>query len=212
MFITIEGPDGSGKTSQVKPLGEFLQSEGYPVFCAREPGSTAISEQVRDIIMRLDNTAMHPRTETLLFCSARAQLVEEVIRPRLDAGEIVLLDRYADSTLAYQGYGHGHDLDTLRVILRFATGGLTPDLTVLMDIDSETGLRRRQKGGGEWNRLDAYELDLHRRVREGYLELAHLEPLRWVTVDASQSPEVVQSTLRKIIVERIEAFRVNPRI
>lgn len=210
MFITIEGPDGSGKTSQVKPLVQFLLSKGYPIFAAREPGSTAIGEQVREIIMRLDNTAMHPRTETLLFCSARAQLVEEVIRPHLAKGEIVLLDRYADSTLAYQGYGHGNDLDTLRTILRFATGGLVPDLTILMDVDSETGLRRRQKGGGEWNRLDAYELDLHRRVREGYMQLARLEPQRWVTVDASQSPEVVQSTLRQIIVERIEAFRAIP--
>ncbi len=206
MFITLEGPDGSGKTSQVKPLADFLISKGYPIFTAREPGGTAIGEQVREILMRLDNTAMNPRTETLLFCSARAQLVEEVIKPRLAAGNIVLLDRYADSTLAYQGYGHGNDLKLIGEILRFATDGLMPDLTVLLDIDSETGLKRRKQGGGEWNRLDAYKLELHRRVREGYIAMAAAEPERWVTIDASPSPDVVQSCLQKVVLERIEKF------
>jgi dTMP kinase len=203
MFITIEGPDGSGKTSQVKPLVEFLLSKGYPIFSAREPGSTAISEQVREIIMRLDNTAMHPRTETLLFCSARAQLVEEVIRPRLAKGEIVLLDRYADSTLAYQGYGHGLPLDRVRAVIGFATGELQPDLTVLLDLDVELGLQRRSKGG-EWNRLDAYAVEFHRRVRRGYQHLAQAEPQRWVTIDAAQAPEQVQSDLRQVITERLQ--------
>ncbi len=206
MFITLEGPDGSGKTSQVKPLADFLIAKGYPIFIAREPGGTQIGEQVREILMRLDNTTMHPHTETLLFCSARAQLVEEVIKPQLADGKIVILDRYADSTLAYQGYGHGNDLDLIREILRFATGGLKPDLTVLLDIDSETGLKRRKQGGGEWNRLDAYELELHQRVRQGYLEMAKAEPTRWVVVDASPPPDMVQSKLQKTILERIELF------
>lgn len=203
MFITLEGPDGSGKTSQVKPLVDFLMAKGYPIFVAREPGGTSIGEQVREIIMRMENTAMNPRTETLLFCAARAQLVSEVIQPELAKGNIVLLDRYADSTLAYQGYGHGNDLDLIRGILRFATGGLKPDLTLLLDIDAKTGLKRRKHGGGEWNRMDAYELELHERVRAGYLEMAKAEPERWVVIDAGQTPDMVQSKLRQAVLQRL---------
>jgi dTMP kinase len=209
MFITLEGPDGSGKTSQVKPLVDFLISKGYPIFTTREPGGTSIGEQVREILMRLDNTAMNPRTETLLFCAARAQLVSEVIQPELEKGNIVLLDRYADSTMAYQGYGHGNDLNLIRSILLFATGGLKPDLTLLLDVNSETGLKRRKQGGGEWNRLDAYELELHQRVRAGYLEMAKAEPNRWVVIDASKSPDVVQSNLRQAVLNHLT--KQNPK-
>jgi dTMP kinase len=148
---------------------------------------------------------MHPRTETLLFLSARAQLVEEVIRPALARGEVVLSDRFADSTLAYQGYGHGNDLNTLRQLLNFATGGLWPDLTLLLDVDAETGLRRRQSGG-DWNRLDAYELEFHQRVRLGYLKLAECQPERWVKIDASQSPEHVQLVIRQVVTERLQQW------
>jgi dTMP kinase len=203
LFITLEGPDGCGKSTQVAPLAEYLRSKGRTVFTTREPGGTAISDQVRQILMAMKNTSMHPRTELLLFLSARAQLVEEVIRPRLAAGEIVISDRYADSTLAYQGYGHGYDRDQIRRLLEFATGGLKPDLTLLLDVDVEEGLRRRQSGGGEWNRLDAYQLEFHRRVRDGYLELAALEPARWLTVNASQPPQMVQSAIRQAVDSRI---------
>lgn len=199
MFITLEGPDGSGKTRQIHPLAEFLVQRGHPVFIAREPGGTSIGNQVRDVLMNMQNTSMHSRTETLLFCAARAQLVEEVILPHLSQGEIVILDRYADSTLAYQGYGHRHDLDLIRSLLDFATGGLKPDLTFLLDIDPEIGLHRRQTGGGEWNRLDAYQLEYHQRVRQGYLEMAALEPSRWRVVDASLAPDVVQSHLQNVL-------------
>lgn len=199
LFITFEGPDGCGKSTQIAPLADYLRSKGRTVYTTREPGGTEISDQVRQIIMAMKNTSMHPRTELLLFLSARAQLVEEVIRPRLAAGEIVISDRYADSTLAYQGYGHGVDRDVIRSLLAFATGGLKPDLTLLLDVDAETGLRRRQTGGGEWNRLDAYQLEFHRRVRDGYHELASLEPERWVTVDAAQTPEMVQLAIRGIV-------------
>jgi dTMP kinase len=199
MFITFEGPDGSGKTLQVKPTVEFIQSLGYKVFAAREPGGTSIGDQVREILMNLENTSMKPRTETLLFCAARSQLVDQVLRPHLEAGEVVLLDRYADSTLAYQGYGHGNDLNLIRSLLAFATGGLKPDLTLLLDIDPESGLRRRQEGGGEWNRLDAYQLSYHKRVRDGYLKMAAEEPQRWQIIDASHPPGVVQSRIQKIL-------------
>lgn len=156
MFITLEGPDGSGKTTAMKRLIDELRERGYPVLATREPGGTVISDQVRQILMSMENRSMYPRTEILLFCSARAQLVEELIRPALAEGTIVISDRYADSTFAYQGYGHGFPLETLRGLLEFATGGLWPDRTFLFDIESETGLSRRKSGHADWNRLDDY--------------------------------------------------------
>ena len=199
MFITLEGPDGSGKTRQIQPLADFLIEKGFTVFTAREPGGTTIGDQVRAILMNLENTSMRPRTETLLFCSARAQLVDEVIRPHLEKGEVVLLDRYADSTMAYQGYGHQNDLVLIKNLLDFATGGLKPDLTFLLDVDPEVGLRRRQVGGDEWNRLDAYQLQYHQRVRLGYLQMAAAEPDRWRIIDAGQSPDMVKSRIQNIL-------------
>jgi len=207
VFITLEGPDGSGKSTQVQPLAEYLRQEGYTVFTTREPGGTTISDQVREVLMRLDNRSMYPRTETLLFCAARAQLVEEVIRPRLQRGEIILCDRYADSTLAYQGYGHGNDLLALQQLLDFATGGLWPDLTILFDIDAIAGLNRRKIGGGEWNRLDDYQIAFHQRVRDGYLAMAHKDPKRWAIVNADQEIEMVQTDLRRLVLERIKTAR-----
>ena len=204
MFITLEGPDGSGKTQQIQLLSAFLESKGYKVFFSREPGGTPIGDKIRDVIMDMRNTSMHPRTETLLFCASRAQIVEEVIKPKLQEGYIVILDRYADSTMAYQGYGHQNNLNTIRQLLDFATGGLKPDLTLLLDLDPEVGLNRRKKGGGEWNRLDAYQLELHKRVRAGYLEMAAQEPDRWRIIPADQSIEVVQSIIQKIIVDLLE--------
>jgi dTMP kinase len=199
MFITLEGPDGSGKTRQIQPIVDFLTKKGYTVFTAREPGGTSIGDQVRNILMNLENTSMRPRTETLLFCAARAQLVEEVIRVHLEKGEVVLLDRYADSTMAYQGYGHQNDLKLIKNLLDFATGGLQPDLTFLLDVDPEVGLRRRQVGGDEWNRLDAYQLQYHERVRQGYLLMAAAEPSRWRVIDASQPPDMVQSKIQEAL-------------
>ena len=202
MFITFEGPEGSGKTSQIPSLAAFLREQGFNVVTTREPGGTEIGDQVRAILTNLNNTSMHPRTEILLFLAARSQLVEQCIRPELDQGSLVLCDRYADSTLAYQGYGHGTDLSLLRQLLDFATGSLWPDLTLLLDIDPEKGLQRR-RSGGEWNRLDAYELAFHRRVWEGYRELARQEPKRWVLIDASQPLEIVQKQIRQVILERL---------
>lgn len=202
MFITFEGPEGSGKTSQIPPLAEFLREQGYSVVTTREPGGTEIGDQVREVLMRLDNKQMNPRTETLLFLAARAQLVEQCIRPEISRGSLVISDRYADSTLAYQGYGHGNDLNQLRELLRFATGNLWPDLTLLLDIDPEQGLKRRAKGG-EWNRLDAYALAFHKRVWHGYQELVREEPDRWVVIDASQPKAAVQQKIRTVILEQL---------
>lgn len=203
MFITLEGPDGSGKSMQIPLLAEFIRQRGYEVLTTREPGGTSIGDQIRQVIMKLGNTSMHPRTEILLFCAARAQIVEEVLKPALARGVVVISDRYADSTLAYQGYGHGMSLDELHRLLKFATGGLNPDLTLLLDVDATVGLQRRQASGGEWNRLDAYELDFHKRVRQGYLQLAREEPQRWHLINAGQAPEMVQSDIRKVIEAKI---------
>lgn len=190
---------------QVPALSDFIRRQGYEVLTTREPGGTFIGDQIREVIMRMDNKSMNPRTEILLFCAARAQIVAEVIRPQLEKGVVVISDRYADSTLAYQGYGHGIELAVLRQILSFATGGLTPDLTLLMDVDVEKGLARRLSGGGEWNRLDDYELAFHRRVRNGYFELARAEPERWVLIDAEQSPQQVQEDLQQAVLARLRA-------
>lgn len=201
MFITLEGPEGSGKSSQLPVLADWLREQGFSIYTTREPGGTSISDQVREILHNLENTAMHPRTEILLYLASRAQHVEEVIRPLLAEGTIVLCDRYADSTLAYQGYGHRVDLQILKTLLDFSTGGLYPDLTLLLDLDVAQGLERRKKSGGEWNRLDAYELAFHKRVREGYIILAAEEPQRWRTIDAAQSFDKVQATLRQTVMD-----------
>jgi dTMP kinase len=202
MFITLEGPEGGGKTLQTAHLGEFLLQQGYPVLLTREPGGTSIGDQVRAILGDLGNTTMRPRTEILLFQASRAQLVEEVIRPHLKSGGIVLCDRYADSTLAYQGYGHQFDLEQLRRLIDFATGGLKPDLTLLLDLDVEEGLERKVRCG-EWNRLDAYDVAFHQRVRAGFLTLAQSEPDRWVSVNAGQPLEQVEAAIRQVVLERL---------
>lgn len=203
MFITFEGSEGSGKSSQQAQLAEYLRGRGIPLLVTREPGGTEIGEQVRAILSDLKNTAMHPRAEILLFQASRAQLVEQMIRPHLEKGGVVLCDRYADSTIAYQGFGYQLvDLALLREIVSFATGGLQPDLTLLLDLDVEEGLRRRANGG-EWNRLDAYELAFYQRVRQGYHEMARAEPDRWVIIDAGKPPDQVQAAIRSVIMQRL---------
>jgi dTMP kinase len=196
-FISLEGPEGSGKTSQIPKLAAALEKAGYSVLTTREPGGTSIGDQIRKVLFDLDNTAMDPRSEILLFQASRAQLVEQVIRPALAEGKVVLCDRYADSTLAYQGYGHRVDLEQLKTIIHFATGGLQPDLTLFLDVDVEQGLKRRGSDG-DWNRLDDYDVEFHRRVYKGYQELMAEEPKRWVRIDASRAPKEVAEDLRAI--------------
>jgi dTMP kinase len=206
MFITFEGPDGSGKSTQIPLLVETLRGQGRAVFHTREPGGTPIGDQIRAVLHDLKNAGMHAHTEILLYAASRAQLVAQEIRPRLAAGEIVICDRYADSTLAYQGYGRGLDLDMLRAILRFATGGLLPDLTIYLDITAEEGLQRRQRasqGGAEWNRLDAQPLDFHRRVRDGYLALIAEAPARWVCIEASGDRAAIQNRISGAVLARL---------
>ena len=199
MFITLEGPEGSGKSSQIEMLGDYLRQQGFTVLVTREPGGTPIGDQIRSCVHDVGNANMTPQTEMLLYSASRAQLVAEVIRPALAAGQIVLCDRFYDSTIAYQGYGRGLNLDDLYTITRFATGGLKPDLTLLLDIAVEEGLSRRADNGLEMNRLDLETVSFHRRVRQGYHRMAAQEPKRWVVVDAARPLAEVQAELRRIV-------------
>ena len=203
MFISFEGSEGSGKSSQVSRLSNYLRRAGCELLTLREPGGTPIGEQIRSVLFGPENSGMDQRTEILLFQASRAQLVEQVIRPHLARGGVVICDRYADSTMAYQGYGYQRDLEALKALVQFATGGLKPDLTLLLDVDVEVGLARRAHGGGS-NRLDVLGVDFYQRVRQGYLQMARAEPGRWVIIDANQSPGNVQQAVRRVVQERLK--------
>lgn len=202
-LISLEGPDGAGKTSHIPPLTEGLRSMGLNVFPSREPGGTSISEQIRDVLHDLKNKEMHPRTETLLYQGARAQIVEEVLLPRLRAGEILILDRFYDSTIAYQGYGRQQDIGKIKVLVDYATGGLIPDLTILFNISAETGLKRKVANEVEWNRMDNNKIDFHRRVVGGYLKMAKEDPTRWKVIDASKDWQEVHFNLKREVVNSL---------
>lgn len=197
MFVTFEGPEGGGKTTQIRLLADWLRSQGCDVVMTREPGGTRIGNAVRSVLLNPEHVEMRSEAEILLFSAARAQLVGEVIRPQLERGGVVLSDRFADSTFAYQGYGRQLDLDALRMITQFATGGLAPDLTICLDVPVLEGLRRKQGGElAEWNRMEREEREFHERVRTGYLALASAAKERWLVVDAAQSVEQVQAAIR----------------
>jgi len=191
-FITLEGPEGAGKTLQAERLATALRESGQLVRLTREPGGTRLGELVRSIVLAEVEGADRIVTlaDALLFNAARAQLVAQVIKPALAAGEVVVCARFADSTLAYQGYGAGLPLKDLLAIAAIATGGVVPDLTLLLDVAPEVGLGR--KAAATRNRFEAaFDLDFHRRVREGFLELAAHEPGRWRTIDAARDVEAV---------------------
>lgn len=193
-FITLEGPEGAGKTVQAERLAAALGDLGHRVRLTREPGGTVLGERIRSILLDGDGTgggaSIDPRADALLFNAARAQLVAEVIAPALAAGEVVVCARFADSTLAYQGYGAGRPIDELRALASIATGGVAPDLTILLDVDPEAGIAR--KVAESRNRFEsAFDLDFHRRVRAGFLELARAEPSRWRVVDAARDVDAV---------------------
>jgi dTMP kinase len=183
LFVTVEGPEGAGKTTQAARLARYVEGRGRTVTLVREPGGTELGERLREILLeRRSAGTILPRADALLFNASRAQLVEEVIRPALGRGDIVIATRYTDSTLAYQGYGLGLPLDQLRDVERFATGGLVPRRTVLLDVPVDVGLAR--KGIRERTRFEsAYDRGFHERVRAGFLELARSEPARIRIVD-----------------------------
>ena len=189
--MTIEGPDGSGKTSQARRLRDRAVDAGFDVVITREPGGTAVGERIRQILLDPGLTTLDPAADALLFNAARAQLVREVIEPALDRGALVISTRFADSTLAYQGYGAGVPLGALAAMASLATDGIRPDLTVLLDLPVEVGLNR--KSGHEVTRFETeFDAAFHRRVRQGFLSLAAAEPDRFAVVDATASPDQVE--------------------
>ncbi len=191
-FVTFEGGEGSGKSTQLSRLAARLRERGFDPLVTREPGGTPVAEGIRALLL---DPALEPTpvAEALLMEAARAELVATVIRPALEAGRLVLCDRYADSTLAYQGAGRGLDLEVLREWNRVATGGLTPDLTLLFDLDPGLGLSRRTGAAGVPNRLDRESLPFHVRVRAQYLELARAEPGRFILIPAAQPPDTIEA-------------------
>lgn len=198
LFITFEGPEGSGKTTQIRFVAEWLSDQGLDVLTTREPGGTRIGEAIREVLLSPAHTEMCAEAEILLFSAARAQIVRETLQPHLARGGVVLCDRFADSTLAYQGYGRLLDLETLRQITLFATGGLVPALTICLDLPVAEGLRRKQGGDQvEWNRMERERLDFQERVRRGFLALAAAEPQRWLVLDALREMEVIQTEIRQ---------------
>ena len=184
-FVTIEGGEGAGKSSLLAALAERARTEGFDVVTCREPGGTALGERLRDALLGSDGPTPDARAELLVFAAARAQLVAEVIRPAIEAGSLVLCDRYADSTVAYQHHGRGLPRDTVDAVNAAATGGLTPDLTLLLDLLPAEGLRRAGRAGDYMERED---LAFHERVRSGFASLARAEPGRWRVLDASRAP------------------------
>lgn len=199
VFITFEGGEGCGKSTQVRMLAHRLELAGFPVRALREPGGTAVGEAVRAVLLNTDHDGMDATAELLLYEAARAQLVAEVIEPALDAGEIVLCDRFYDSTTAYQGYARGIPLDEVIALNAAATGGLVPDRTLLLDIDPVLGIARATALGAD--RLEGEDLAFHARVREGFLALAADEPHRVRVIDATGTPDEVAERVASALID-----------
>ncbi|MES2461281.1 MAG: dTMP kinase [Armatimonadota bacterium] len=201
LFLTFEGPDGAGKTTQISRLAERLVSQGYTVTRTREPGGDRVGEKVRDLLLHGD---VSPEAELLLFAAARAQNVEAVVRPALTAGNIVLCDRFTDSTIAYQGYGRGLPLELIGQLNTFATRGLIPDRTFLLDLPPAEGLMRQR--AGDQDRLDREALSFHERVRTGFLDTAKAEPKRITVLDARQPVAQISERLWAIVAPLLPAL------
>jgi dTMP kinase len=204
IFITLEGPEGSGKTSAIKSIKPILEEMGYEIVMTREPGGTDISEQIRNVILNRANTSMDPRTEALLYAASRRQHLVEKIWPSLKEGKIVICDRYLDSSLAYQGYARGLGVEEILKVNSYATEGTFPDLTLLFDVTPEVGLARISANSKrEVNRLDLEKISFHQKVRQGYLNLAKEFPDRYVIIDASKPQEEVAKQTLAVIKERL---------
>ena len=200
LFITIEGPDGAGKTTQLHKLAEWLTKQGRQVICTREPGGTAIGDKIRVLLLDNGNAEMAPRTEALLYMAARSQHVAELIRPALADGKVVLSDRYSDSTLVYQGVARQLSSKELIQVNQFATAGLKPDLTILLDGET-TPLLERLHSRGAKDRMESETIEFHEKVRDGFLELAASEPERFRVVNGSGDIDTVQAAIRCCVLE-----------
>ena len=194
ILITLEGPEGAGKTTILQQILPILTQVGVAILTTREPGGIRIAENIREIILAPENTAIDGKTELLLFAAARRQHLNEKVRPALAEGKIVIIDRFIDSSVAYQGYARGIDVADVEMINNFATDGLLPDLTLYFDVDTEIGLSRVMSGNREVNRLDLEAKEMHQKVRAGYQAIAKANPERIVTSDASQTSDQVVST------------------
>lgn len=199
IFITMEGPDGAGKSTQIDMLKKYLEKKGYHILLTRDPGGNPISEEIRKVILNKEFTEMGYMTELLLYASARAQLVKENIKPALETGQAVIADRFVDSSAVYQGIGRGLGIDTVYKVNEFALQGIMPDLTFLMDLDAETGIARK-KDQAELDRMESETIEFHRSVVEGYRKLADLSPERIIKIDATLPKE----TIHAIIVSNVE--------
>lgn len=211
LFISMEGPDGCGKSLQLDLLEKQLKKLGYKVLRSREPGGTVIGERIRDILLDPGSSAMNPITEALLYAASRSQHVNEVIKPALENGYIVLADRFIDSSLVYQGIGRGLGLENVEMVNRWAIQGTIPDLTLIVYIDYEEGLRRKQlQQGHRLDRLEQEKEDFHRRVSQGYLELARRYPDRIALIDGSKSIPDVQKAIWKRVEPLLQSREEQP--
>jgi dTMP kinase len=212
IFLSFEGGEASGKSVQANRLAERLRAEGRDVVSVREPGSTPVGERVRDIVLHAQDIPLAPNAQALLYSTARAQLVRDVIRPALAQGKVVVVDRFFDSTLAYQGYGHGADLDQLRAVTAFAVGDLRPDRTFLLDLPVEAaeGRAATRKPGRAWDRFEAEARAFHERVRAGYLELAEAEPRRFAVIRADRDVDAVFADVWREVERLLPATTLTP--
>ena len=199
-FITFEGSEGCGKSTQSKLLYGFLKRNGYKVVYLREPGGVKVSEQIRNILLEPENK-INPVAETLLYMAARAEVVSQLIKPALTSGKIVICDRFLDSTIAYQGYGLGIDIGLIKQIGKFAKQGIKPDLTILLDLPLKAGLKHRESAK---DRIERRPLSYHQRVRNGYLKLASIEPKRFKVVQVDEEKSVTQNKIRKLVLARLK--------
>ena len=207
LFLSFEGGEGSGKSLQAKVLAEALQKRGREVVLTREPGGTAAGERIREIVLHAQEIALSPEAQVLLYSTARAQNVREVIRPAIEAGKIVIADRFFDSTMAYQGYGHGVSLEQIRGVTALACGDVVPDRTFLLDIAVDKGLGRSGwRAQSKWDRFEVLDPAFHERVREGYLRLAAAEPRRWAVIDADRE----EATVSKDVWREVDALLGAP--
>ncbi len=202
LFISFEGVEGAGKSTHVMMLAEALKTEGHEVLTTAEPGGTPISQCIRGVLLDTKHAAMEPVTELLLYAAARRQHMHELILPALQEGKVVITDRFSDSTTAYQGTGRGLDMQLIEVLDRIVTGGTKPELTVLLDMDVETGLARN-RGAGKRDRLEMEQVEFHRRVREGFWAIAKAEPKRVKLIDASGSKQEVHQRVMEAVREAL---------
>lgn len=208
IFISFEGIEGTGKTTQARLLSEYLERAGFKTALTEEPGGTPISRMIREVVLKVDHKEMHPLTELLLYSASRCQHLNEVIQPALNEGKIVITDRFSDSTAAYQGYGRGIDMKLIEILDKIAAGGMKPDLTFLLDIGVETGLRRN-RGANKVDRFELEEIDFHEKVRDGFLEIAGQEPKRIKVINASGTMEEIHAKIVDTVTRFLSEFKTQ---